>query len=102
MDPNSRDTVYYLGLISLRSRRIDDARVFFEKLISRGEISAEMEYNLACVESLSGNTDKSLSHLENALKLGFRDRGSLATDQDLVNVRKNPGFRLLVTKYMGE
>jgi tetratricopeptide (TPR) repeat protein len=102
MDPNSRDTVYYLGLISLRSRRIVDARKFFEKLISRGEVSAEMEYNMACVESLSGNMDKSLFHLENALKLGFRDRGSLEKDPDLEDVRMNPGFRLLVTKYMGE
>jgi tetratricopeptide (TPR) repeat protein len=102
IEPNSRDTVYYLGLISLRSRRINDARGFFEKLISRGEISADLEYNLACVESLSGNTGKSLFHLENALKLGFRDRGSLEKDHDLEHVRKNAGFRLIVTKYIGE
>jgi Flp pilus assembly protein TadD len=101
MDPDSRDTFYYLGLISLRSRRIVDARKYFENLISRGEVSAEIEYNLACVESLSGNTDKSLFHLENALKLGFRDKMSVEKDPDLNNARFRPEFNALVFSYLG-
>ncbi len=92
----------HLGLISLRGRRMDAARDYFARLISLGGENADVEYNLACVESLSGHPGESLRHLESAFRLGFRDGESIAKDPDLSNVRTQPDFKRIVGSYLGE
>jgi Tfp pilus assembly protein PilF len=96
LDPRSKDAIYHLGMISLRTRRLDSARGYFQDIIIMGGMNADVEYNLACVEALSGHPDEALRHLEDALKLGFRDKESIMKDRDLDAIRKLPGFQKLM------
>ncbi len=71
-------------------------------------LSAEMEsedprtnYNLACVYSLFGETDKSLDHLELSVRGGRSIRliKWTETDPDLETVRSEPRFQELLREW---
>jgi len=94
--PQSREASTHLGLISLRTRRLTEAREYFQRAISYGGSDADLEYNLACVESLSGHTSEALQHVRSAFRLGFRDKESLIHDRDLDPIRSLPEFQSLV------
>jgi Flp pilus assembly protein TadD len=96
LQPRSREAATHLGLIALRTKRLEAAREYFQKSVSLGGSDADLEYNLACVESLSGHPAEALRHLKSSLTLGFRDKGSLASDRDLDPLRALPEFQSLV------
>jgi protein O-mannosyl-transferase len=102
IDPRSRDAIYHMGMISLRTKRIDAARNYFRYIISLGGVTADVEYNLGCAEALGGRPDEALRHLESAFRLGFRERDSIDKDPDLGSIRSLPGFRRIVKTYLGE
>ena len=102
LQPRSKEAMWYLGLISLKTKRIDAARDYFQKVVSLGGSSADVQYNLACVESLSGHPGQALTHLESAFRLGFRERESIEKDSDLDSIRPLPGYKLLIHTYLGE
>ncbi len=56
-------------------------------------------YNIACIESLAGNSRKGLLSLRNAFKAGFNDWNHLYFDPDLEEVRKDPEFQALVDHF---
>jgi thiol-disulfide isomerase/thioredoxin len=49
-------------------------------------------YNYACVTSSDGNAETALSLIEKAMESGFSDLNQLQQDEELVAVRKLPGF----------
>ena len=49
-------------------------------------------YNLACSYSLTGGTTESLTALERAVRLGYRDGDFMERDRDLRAVRQDPRF----------
>jgi protein O-mannosyl-transferase len=102
IDPRSRDAIHHMGMICLRTRRIDEARNYFRYIISLGDATADVEYNMACAEALGGHPDEALRHLESAFRLGFRERESIAKDPDLDSIRSLPGFLRMVRNYYGE
>ena len=101
LQPRSKEAVSYLGMISLRARRTDAARNYFQQAVAISGPNAAAEYNLACVESLSGHPAEALRHLESAFRLGFRDRESVEKDGDLAAIRTLPDFHRLVSSYLG-
>ncbi len=102
LEPRAKEAISHLGMISLRSRRLDAARSYFRESISLGGYNADDEYNLACVEALSGYPDEALRHLEAAFMLGFRDNESIRKDRDLDAIRPLPEFKRLVRSFPGE
>jgi len=73
------------------------AREFFERQV---QISAPWQkfnplYNIACCDSLLGNTDSALAFLARAIDAGYRDLQHLENDEDLVNIRHLPGYKIL-------
>jgi hypothetical protein len=57
-----------------------------------------LQYNLACLESLTGRSDEALEHLRAAID-GFEQfRDYAANDTDLDAIRDEPAFQELVTK----
>jgi Tfp pilus assembly protein PilF len=99
LEPRSREAIYHLGMISLRTKKIDAARNYFRDMISLGDVNADVEYNLACVEALGGHPYKGLRHLETAFRLGFRDKESMMKDRDLDAIRPLAGFQRLVRSF---
>jgi len=100
LQPDSREAATQLGLITLRTKRLTEAREFLLMAAALGGSDSGLEYNLACVESLSGNTSVALQHLQSAIRLGFRDKGSIAGDHDLDPLRALPGFQSLERSFL--
>ena len=57
---------------------------------------ANIFYNLACVESLTGRTDDAIVHLRRAIELAERFRAYAKEDSDFDAIRDEPGFKELV------
>jgi hypothetical protein len=55
-----------------------------------------LAYNLACLESLTGNTDDAMVHLRRSIEGSERFRDYAKGDTDLDAIREEPGFRELV------
>lgn len=57
---------------------------------------AGLYYNLACCESLAGDTDEAIGDLRRAIQLSERTRALAREDSDFDPVREQPAFRELV------
>src|SRR5581483_7457097 len=57
---------------------------------------ADLFYNVACCESLAGQTDEAIAHLRRALELSGRTRAFLEEDSDLDPIRQDPAFMELL------
>jgi tetratricopeptide (TPR) repeat protein len=53
-------------------------------------------FNLACCESLSGQTSEALDHLRHAIEMSEEFRASARDDSDLDPIRGEPAFKQLV------
>ncbi len=76
-------------------RYAEGAAVLHAALEARGE-SAVLLYDLACFESLAGQTGEALGHFGRALELDPGLRASAALDGDLAAIADHPRFRALV------
>lgn len=56
-------------------------------------------YDAACLYSLIGDTDKSLYHLREALKRGYRRFAHINVDRDLENIRHTQQYKDLIQEY---
>jgi len=54
-------------------------------------------YNLACCDSLLGNTDSALSFLARAIDAGYHDVAHMQKDSDLNNIRLTSAYKLLLS-----
>jgi tetratricopeptide (TPR) repeat protein len=57
---------------------------------------ADLFYNVACCESLAGQTDEAIAHLRRAIELSERTRSFLEGDSDLDPIRQDPAFKELL------
>ena len=57
---------------------------------------ALLNYNLACLESLTGRTDDALEHLRRSIEMSERVRDYAKGDSDLDAIRNEPAFEELV------
>ena len=53
-------------------------------------------YNLACCESLAGQTAEALEHLRRSIEMSARSRKYAKEDSDFDPIRDEPAFRELV------
>jgi tetratricopeptide (TPR) repeat protein len=57
-----------------------------------------VRYNLACSYALTGQKDKALSSLSQAVELGYRDAEHLRQDHDLNTLKTDPRFQELLER----
>ncbi len=60
-----------------------------------------MQYNIACVYSLIGDSDNAIDWLGSAIKAGFRDVNHISKDEDFVNIREDARFQKLLSDLRG-
>ncbi len=101
LDPQSADARLRLGDVYLRMRRLDLAVAYYEEVLRMGGDGPRLQYGLACVEALKGDSGEALEHLETALSMGYRDGRRIAGDQCLDPLRGLPDFQILIRKYFG-
>ena len=64
--------------------------------LGRGSEDAVLLYDLACFESLSGQTEAALAHVQRSLELDPSLRAGIAVDPDFTAIAGDPRFRALV------
>jgi len=55
-------------------------------------------YNVACAESLLGNTDEALLYLNKAIDLGYANLSHILQDSDFNNISNTEGFRVACSR----
>jgi tetratricopeptide (TPR) repeat protein len=66
------------------------------ELLAEDPPYADLFYNVACCESLAGQTDHAIAHLRRAIELSERTREFLEGDSDLDPLRQDPEFKKLL------
>jgi tetratricopeptide (TPR) repeat protein len=66
------------------------------ELLAEDPPYADLFYNVACCESLAGQTDHAIAHLRRAIELSERTREFLEGDSDLDPLREDPEFKKLL------
>jgi hypothetical protein len=82
---------FFPALPAIRDRDYDTARRILEAALEDTDASA-VHYHLACVESLSGNRERALDELEQAIAGGERFRDWAIADEDFAPIRDDPRF----------
>lgn len=98
LDPGLGDAANNLGLLHLSQKDLPKAREYFTRALSANPKSVAALYNMACLESISGNPEKALEKLSQAISEGFADRALAETDPDLAPVRRLPAFSALMDR----
>jgi hypothetical protein len=75
-----------------RAGRVDEAKEILRGVVDRHPGAFGSVYNLACVESLTGEHDAALEHLRIAVAGDERLRDHARTDTDLDPIRSDPRF----------
>lgn len=75
-----------------REGRHDEAREILRGIAERNPSAWGVLYNLACLESLTGQPDEALEHLRPAIENDERLRELAKTDEDLDPIRADPRF----------
>lgn len=76
----------------LRAGRYDEARRLLREGLDAKPDNPAILYDLACVESLAGDTDRALELLDEAIEKDERFREYAQTDEDFAAIRDDPHF----------
>jgi tetratricopeptide (TPR) repeat protein len=66
------------------------------KVLEANPQYAELFYNVACCESLAGQTDEAITHLRRAIEISERSRTYAKDDSDFDPIRHEPAFKELL------
>lgn len=99
LSPNHYEALFNIGNIYLETGRLIEARNVYQKMEADNGNNPMLHYNMACVESLSGNIALAYAHLEKALSIGFSDYEAIAYNRELELLRGSPGYRNLMSRY---
>ncbi len=99
LQPTAVDPLIKLGNAAVVMDRLDDAIVYYLKAEKIMEGNPDVAYNIACVESMFGRVDSSLSWLDKALQRGYHDEYTLRSNQELMIVREDVRFEQLLAHY---
>jgi hypothetical protein len=82
---------FFPALPHMASGDYDTARRLLEEALTETDAPV-VHYQLACVEALSGNTDRALAELQIAVDAEERFRVRAAEDEDFASIRDDPRF----------
>ena len=102
LDPRSPRALLALGNLCLATGRTGEASSFYLSCQQNGGNGPELQYALGCLAAQLGGQDKALRHLEQALRLGYRNRDSLTGNPALASLKGLPAFERLLAGYFPE
>ncbi len=93
LNPQNGSAWHNLGYALVYANRREEAIRCLRVAASFDDFTASALYNLACVFSLQGDVDTSLTYLNRAFIAGFRDFQLCQSDADLGNIRGDQRFQ---------
>lgn len=100
INPDNGDLLMLQGSLAVVRHDLEKARRYYGRAETVKGGNAEIAYQLACIESLAGATDTSLSWLEISLQRGYRNYGNLVNNDELSTVRSSQKFTQLLQQYL--
>ncbi len=100
--PRSGQALFSLGNVHLGMKQYSTAKEYYQKAANAGGSNANLEYNLARTEALSGNRQEALERLDAALRIGYKDFRTITKDASLDALRGDQDFKDLMKKYFGK
>jgi tetratricopeptide (TPR) repeat protein len=100
--PDSMPGLMLLGKVYLKSHDYEHARNYLMKAVGAGGDSAELSFDLACLESAAGRVDRSLGHMRRAVRQGFSVFELMETYGCFDAMRQDRRFRLLLEEHASE
>lgn len=97
-DPGFVEALQLLGDDYTRRGKFIAGLKIDEQLSQLRPADPQVQYNLACSYSLTGNFNQAAAALDKALNLGYRDFKWLAQDPDLNDLRLHPLFKNIRAK----
>ncbi|MEC8972403.1 MAG: hypothetical protein VX509_00715, partial [Verrucomicrobiota bacterium] len=92
-DPQYVEALQLLGDNYTRRERFRDGLAVDEHLSKLLPDDSMVFYNLACSYSLTDRIDESITALNKAVHLGYKDSRWMDKDPDLNNVRTDPRYK---------
>jgi tetratricopeptide (TPR) repeat protein len=99
LNPRSAEACISLGNICLETGRLAEARTWYRTGYEYGGNSPDLQYDLARLEALARDQEQSLRHLEEALRLGYRNLAAITGNPELAPIRRLPSFDRMMASY---
>ncbi len=105
--PDSADTLdnmERLGILYAYENQYAKAETFFQQALQAARHSSDKSllenvwYNYACAAAVAGHRDQAIEYLQKAADLGDNDLASMANDEDLKSLRRDPRFAALIAQ----
>lgn len=81
-----------------RLDRAEEGLVWADRALAMDPEDAGVRYNACCLFSLAGHVERALDCLDEALAVGFGNRGWLERDPDLDPLRGHPRFEAIIAR----
>lgn len=79
-----------------RLGQLEEGLHWAEQALAIDSEDAGVRYNVACLYALEGEKEKAIDCLEDAIRVGFGNRGWIEHDPDLAALRDHPRFQALL------
>jgi tetratricopeptide (TPR) repeat protein len=89
---------YEIAMSYLLSGKYSLSVTHFLECLKQQPKNEIVHYNLACSYSLMNDAANALKHLSLSIENGYRDLAHMEKDEDLANIRSDPGYRELVNE----
>ncbi|MGE4618911.1 MAG: tetratricopeptide repeat protein [Planctomycetota bacterium] len=98
--PDDAQIHHAIGVVTMRMRTLERAIEELQRSIGLDPTDPSTHYNLACAHALSGNAEKALESLQNAIQNGYTDAEHTRSDSDLESLRELPAFEALLDQML--
>jgi len=98
--PDHIDALAALGDAYTKTGRYKEGLAVDLKLSKLKPDDPIVHYNLACSYSRLKTAGPCLKSLKKAIELGYRDFSFMRDDPDLEFIRKDPGYKILLSEYL--
>ena len=97
--PNYFDALVNRGVVYVSQGKLDKAEIDYRMALEINKNDPSLNYNMACLYSLTDRIDLSIDALNVALENGFSNIERLRNDVDLENVRGSEDFFSTIEKH---
>jgi tetratricopeptide (TPR) repeat protein len=100
--PRSTHGQYLLGRVYVMTGNYNLAREYFARAVAEDSSSSELYYGIACLESLDGQSDRSLAALKTAFENGLSARNLQEDERCLARMLGDVRLREMIRQAVGE